>query len=59
VIDYGAEVQEEGYIRFERGPESMFHRVQFQDATGAILEAEAMGREGAMWPLRNWNLVLS
>ena len=27
-----------GYLRFERGPESMFRRVQIFDASGALLE---------------------
>ena len=28
-----------GYIRFERGPESMFRRVQIQDSSGNLLES--------------------
>ena len=28
-----------GYVRFERGPESMFRRVMIQDASGNLLES--------------------
>ena len=28
-----------GYVRFERGPESMFRRVLIQDASGNLLES--------------------
>ena len=28
-----------GYVRFERGPESMFRRVQYQDSSGNLLES--------------------
>ena len=28
-----------GYVRFERGPESMFHRVMIQDTSGNLLES--------------------
>jgi hypothetical protein len=31
-------VNGEGYVRFERGPESMFRRVQIFDASGNLLE---------------------
>lgn len=37
-IDLGGVAGADGYVRFERGPESMFRRLQFMDATGAILE---------------------
>ena len=30
--------QANGYVRFERGPESMFRRVVIQDASGNLLE---------------------
>lgn len=37
-IDLGTTALDDGYVRFERGPESMFRRVQFQDASGGLLE---------------------
>ena len=33
-----ANSQSNGYVRFERGPESMFRRVLIQDASGNLLE---------------------
>ena len=33
-----AGLQSNGYVRFERGPESMFRRVLIQDASGNLLE---------------------
>jgi hypothetical protein len=42
-VDVGADVTytdatKDGYVRFERGPESMFRRIQIFDASGNLLE---------------------
>jgi len=39
-VDSGTTVKAgNGYVRFERGPESMFRRVLIQDASGNLLES--------------------